>query len=38
MELMPGYANRGGIATSSVYNGVISRYLALSIVFNMKTH
>jgi len=35
-----GHAHRGGIATGSVfqvYNGVISRYVALSTAFNMKT-
>jgi len=31
MELIPGYADRGGI-------GAISRYSALSTEFNMKTH
>jgi len=38
MEFIPGYARRGGIATSTVYNGAISRYLALGTAFNMKTH
>jgi len=38
-----GYAHRGGIATSSaykhtIYNGAISRYLALCTAFSMKTH
>jgi len=38
MELMPGYAHRGSMAPSSVYNGAMSRYLTLSTAFNMKTH
>jgi len=38
MELLTGYAHHGGIASSSVYNGAIPRYLTLSTAFNMKTH
>ena len=38
MELTPGYAHRGGIATSSVYKYTTVLYLALSTAFNMKTH
>jgi len=37
MELIPGYVHRGGIA-DSLCNGAISRYLALSTEFNMKTY
>jgi len=33
-----GYAHGGGIATSSIYTYTVVLYLALSTVFNMKTH
>jgi len=35
---LPGYAHGGGITTSSIYKYTIVLYLALSTVFNMKTH
>jgi len=38
MRLTPGYAYRGGIATSSVYKNTTLLYLELSTAFNMKTH
>ena len=44
LALPPGYAHRSGpvqqlvVYTSSLYNGAISRYLALSTAFSMKRH
>ena len=38
MELIPGYAHRGGVVTSSVYKYTTVLYLALRTAFNMETH